>query len=340
VNVGPRRPASVSDRRPAPFRESGRHKQEKQVSATPSYGEINRAKSDFESIYNRPDPRAYFAHLGGVDYQIPQNAKPVFERVIDALRRTHKTDAVNVVDLGCSYGVNAALLKYGMDLDDLYARYASPEAKRLDRDELLQEDLRLIEEIETEDAGLKVVGLDVAPEAVGYATDAGLLDAGIVADLEGGPLAPEDAAALCDVDLVISTGCVGYVTERSFARIVGAADGEPLPWIASFVLRMFPYDRIADTLDRHGYRTEKLDGVTFVQRRFANDDERRDVLAILDRMGIDPRHREAEGRYHADFFLSRPEEEAAAAPLAEIVDPVVAAPREVGHGIVSSGLSR
>src|SRR5690606_11532367 len=119
-------------------------------------------------------------------------------------------------------------------------------------------------------------------------------------------------------DLVASTGCVGYVTERSFGHILEASADAAPPWIASFVLRMFPYDAIARTLEDAGYVTERLDGVAFTQRRFASADERRHVIAAVESMGRDPAGLEAEGRQCAEFFLSRPAAEAAACPLADL----------------------
>ena len=42
------------------------------------FRDINRAKADFESIYNELDPRAYYRVLGGLDYVVPALAAPIF----------------------------------------------------------------------------------------------------------------------------------------------------------------------------------------------------------------------------------------------------------------------
>lgn len=76
--------------------------------------------------------------------------------------------------------------------------------------------------------------------------------------------------------------------------------------MAHFVLRMFPFDAIADTLSDVGYVTEKVGGRTFVQRNFASIDEREGILNTLNRLGIDPTGRESDGRLHAELFVSRP----------------------------------
>src|SRR5690606_22006977 len=167
---------------------------------------------------------------------------------------------------------------------------------------------------------LNIVGIDCAEKAVDYAAATGLLDAGVVADLESQPPSPDAAEQLAPADLIISTGCVGYVTDTTFDRILSeAAEPPPLPWVACFALRMFPYEPIAAALSERGLVTEKLEGHSFLQRRFESADEQAHVLRQLDALGIDPTGKEDRGFYHAEFFLSRPAAEVAARPLAELL---------------------
>ncbi len=121
------------------------------------------------------------------------------------------------------------------------------------------------------------------------------------------------------VDLVTSTGCVGYVTEKSFKRLLPAVTQGQSPWIGNFVLRMFPFDPIEETLQDWGYVTEKLEGRTFVQRRFASAEEHEQVLEQLRERGIDPTGKETEGNLLADFYLSRPANEVAEAPIERLL---------------------
>jgi hypothetical protein len=116
---------------------------------------------------------------------------------------------------------------------------------------------------------------------------------------------------------VISTGCVGYVSEKSFSRILGAIR-TPDPWVASFVLRLYPYEPIEEVLTRRSLVTEKLESVTFVQRRFHSEREYMDTLDALRQRGVEPRGKEAEGLLHAEFFLSRPSSERSRVPLESV----------------------
>ena len=79
--------------------------------------------------------------------------------------------------------------------------------------------------------------------------------------------------------------------------------------MGNFVLRLFPFDPIEDTLNDWGYVTEKLEGRTFVQRQFASAEEQEQVLDQLCDRGIDPSGLETEGHLLAEFYLSRPTNE-------------------------------
>ena len=287
-----------------------------------NFEELNEAKANFDSIYTAADPRAYFRVLGDLDYAIPDRARPVFRRLVDALR-AEGADRLTALDLGCSYGINAALLKYPLTFEDLRHRYTIPELEALDTDALLALDRRFYDSWPS-DSALKVIGIDPARSAVTYAERSGALDQGIAVDLETAQ-PPENAVAdLASVDLVMSTGCVGYVTGRTFAQLAVCAENGAQPWIASFVLRMFPYDEIADALATQGLVTEKLARTTFIQRRFRDEEEQRGVLDALDRLGIDPTGKEADGFYHAELYLSRPAAAARATPLDGLLAPALA----------------
>ena len=88
--------------------------------------------------------------------------------------------------------------------------------------------------------------------------------------------------------------------------------------MAHFVLRMFPFDEIGTMLEDFGYVTEKVENQTFVQRRFASEDEREHVLQRLSELGIDASGLEADGWYHAEAFISRPAEDQAVTSIGEL----------------------
>lgn len=283
----------------------------------PVYDEINDAKTNLNHIYNEPDPRAYFRQLKGVNYSIPGAAKPIFLKLIGALQE-RANDAVRVLDLGCSYGVNAALLKHDLSIGDLYDHWGQKELVNAAPENIVQRDKRFFANLdEAED--IEVIGLDVAENAIAFAEETGLLDEGFSVNLETEALPEAAKKELAPIDLLTSTGCVGYVTERSFNRLMPTITEGRQPWLANFVLRMFPFDAIEDTLNDHGYVTEKLQDRTFVQRKFMSADEQAQVLDQLQDLGIDPSGKESEGNLLAEFYLSRPSLDAADIPIDELV---------------------
>lgn len=281
-----------------------------------SFDDINEAKANMDDIYDQPDPRAYFHELKKLTYAIPSAAKPVFEKLISDLRHLrHHT--IHILDLGCSYGVNAALLKHDLSMPDLYEHWGQKRLEDVTPEQVIEYDKRFFADLDAPE-DVEVIGIDQAENAIAFAEEVSLLDEGLAVNLENEPLPASAKEELAQVDLMISTGCVGYVTEMSFERLLPAITRDQQPWIANFVLRMFPFNAIEETLSDWGYVTEKLEGQTFVQRRFASAEEQEQVVEQLREKGIDPTGKETEGRLLAEFYLSRPAKEVAAAPIEQL----------------------
>ena len=283
------------------------------MSGDTAFEKINEAKANMDSIYDQRDPRAYFRELKMLGYAIPGAAKTTFQTLIGKLQ-SRQENAVHVLDLGCSYGVNAALLKYDLTMAELYDHWCARSLIGATYDDVVAHDQRFMDSLD-EHVDISVTGLDLAESAISFAEDLGLLDEGLALNLEIEAL-PEDAKEnLAGVDLVISTGCVGYVTEKSFERLLPAVTKGRSPWMGNFVLRMFPFDQIEETLKDWGYVTEKLEGRTFVQRNFASASEQEQVLEHLRDQNINPTGKETDGQLHAEFYLSRPAKDAANMPI-------------------------
>jgi SAM-dependent methyltransferase len=247
-------------------------------------------KISLDHVYTAPDPRPFCDALRGLEYHLPQLAKPYFAKLIE------ERGTPTVLDVGCSYGVNAALYRHDMSMDDLYAHYAGEEAASLDRAGLISRDRALPVAND-----VRFIGLDVAAPALEYASAAGFLHAAVCADLEHDDPTDEQRAVLAEADLVVSSGCIGYVSERTITRIAQPR----LPAMAHYVLRMFSYAPIAESLAGLGYRSEGVEGV-FKQRRFASADEQEQILDAVRANGLEPHELETEGWLCAQLYLSSP----------------------------------
>jgi hypothetical protein len=269
-------------------------------------------KIDLGAIYDRPDPRRYYQTLYDLDYQIPALAEANFRTVIKARRQSREQSQVTLLDVGSSYGVNAAILNHKISLPDLFRLYAQKSSGDLSRSELVMRDRKLFSEMRL-DRETKVVGLDVAGEALDYAAEIGIINAGLATNLELVPPTVEDKELLAETDIVISTGAIGYVGAPTFSRILDCAGRSP--WFALFALRMFPISDITTMLRSHGYVVYRQRGRTYRQRRFAGPDERQEVLARLAALSIDPTGLEADGWYHAEFYFACRQGEGAPLPV-------------------------
>lgn len=281
-----------------------------------TFGDINKVKASMNHIYDQLDPRAYFRELEKLGYVIPGVAKPIFQKLISHLHHG-RNDTVHILDLGCSYGVNAALLKHDLSMPDLYEHWGQERLTKATPEEVVEEDRHFFADLD-EPEDIEVIGFDPAENAVAFAEDVGLLNEGFAVNLETEPLPAAAKEELAPVDLVMSTGCVGYVTEKSFERLIPAVLRDRQPWFANFVLRVFPIDAIERTLSNWGYVTEKLEDKTFVQRQFATVEEQEQMLHRLLANNIDPTGKETEGHLLAEFYLSRPAKQVSEAPLEQL----------------------
>jgi hypothetical protein len=239
-----------------------------------------------------------------------------------------------VLDVGCSYGINAAVHRFPVTFTVLRRRYTRHEVAALSSEELCRLDKNYY--ASWPDVGVgRFVGLDVSAPAVAYAERVGLIERGIVANLETSPIEAHDAEKLEDVDVILSTGSVGYVTDKTFSTLLDVMPRTP--WIISFVLRMFPYDDLASAFADRGLITERLASAVFVQRRFRNVEELNNTLGQLSCRGVDTSGFESDGLLRAELYLSRPQKDVEAAPLDRVVTVCSGRNRPTGTRFVRVG---
>ena len=116
------------------------------------------AKANLDHIYNQPDPRAYYSELRKLDYATPSAGKPLFLKLISRLQGLREK-SIRVLDLGCSYGVNGALLKHDMTMPQLYDHWGQDRLQDVSPEEVMEHDRQFFADRE-EPHGFEVVGLD------------------------------------------------------------------------------------------------------------------------------------------------------------------------------------
>jgi len=157
---------------------------------------------------------------------------------------------------------------------------------------------------------VRCVGLDSSEPAIRFGLRAGLLDGGIARDFEDPDITPnaEELSWLRSCNLLISTGAIGYITDRTIAHVVRHAgkdhpsDFGPLAVLT--ILRMFDATPIKDVFEKHGFRFEKVSGIMLPQRRFVDENEQKNVLKILHDKGIGTSEWEDQGKQFAELFIA------------------------------------
>ena len=265
--------------------------------------QLKKHKADFTGVYNEKTPHAYFSTMRELEYQIPENSKPQINSIIEEIKTSDGRNSVTVLDLGFSYGVLSALIRLDLPLDALYQRYQRPALPDSSEE---NEVLWFGNQPKRDDVHFG--GIDASPNAIRFAQSVGLLEFGVAVDLEDSRTSLDALSALpTKIDLIVSTGCVGYITELTFKKLLLHLDADHQPILANFVLRAFDYSAIGQELSHHGYETFKVPSTTFVQRRFKDSIEQARILSLLrsevpecDRSQLP----EEDGYYHAELFVS------------------------------------
>jgi carnitine O-acetyltransferase len=275
-----------------------------------NYDDANKAKANFNAVYQSPTPHAYLERMSECGYEISEQARPYCVAASEFVReRVDDPSEVQMLDVGCSYGIGAASVKYGRSFPELvsFVTREVPEAYEqackkmrawLNKGRSVQQ--------------MRCVGLDSSKPAIRFARDAGLIDAGIAGDFEqnGMRLPDPERNLLSECNLMMSTGAIGYFGERTLNAILPSfRDGpksQPGPFAVMTILRMFDIDSVRTCFEKHGLRFGKVPDVLLPQRRFADKSERAKVLSVLHSRGLDTHGLEDSGKHFAELYVATP----------------------------------
>lgn len=270
-------------------------------------------KIDVDDLYAAPTPAAYVQFLFKHDYRLPAHATPILRSVLTKLRAQRNKKTLRVLDLGCSYGIMSAFLRHDLDLPALHKHYGEGYDVTRSSDDIYRDDAGYFTASRRRN-DLAIVGIDPSRPAVDYARATGLIDDGCALSLEDEtPLADDVTRVLSGLDLIFSSGVIGYAGVQTIKRLL-ALNGTTQPWLLNFVLRGVDYNPIAQFLAGEGYVTAR-DRNIYRQREFASEEERDRWLDNLRRQGIDAAGYETTGYSCAELYLSRPAAEVTGPPV-------------------------
>ena len=259
-------------------------------------------KKDFTDIYTQKDPTPYLEEMKNLGYRIPDQTKPLYKHLVERILN-YKKKPVKVLDLGSSYGINSALLNHQLvmeELDDFFVdNNPQPSVKSTQS---------FFNDLPNNDNNLEFYLVDTSSPALNFAEKAGLCENSFCFNLEKESGSSEFGKTIRDIDLIISTGCVGYIGWKSFARLFdNIVDARaPFPVFAFTVLRMFPMDDIENVFKKNNFALTKTKIGPLKQRRFNDETEMSDTLDLLKNRKLDTKNLEEAGYYFADFYVGGP----------------------------------
>lgn len=260
-------------------------------------------KKDFSDIYTQKHPTPYLEEMGNLKYRIPDQTKPLYKHLAERILN-YKKRPVKILDLGSSYGINSALLNYELimsELDDFFIKnQPNPSISSTQNffDDLPNND----------DPNLEFYLVDTSLPALDFAEKTGLCQDSFCVNLEKENIPYKLQQTMCDIDLIISTGCVGYTGWKSFAKILENIDLDkaPLPIFAFTVLRIFQMSDIKRVFKENNFELLKTKIGPLKQRRFYDKTEMNDTLDLLKSRNINTENLEVTGYYFADFYVGGP----------------------------------
>jgi len=265
-----------------------------------------KVKKDFTDIYTQDSPYEYLKEMDRLEYSISDSTKPLYNSIIEEFKET-LSRPINVLDLGSSYGINSSLIKYNLtmsELNDFFLNGSEPTKK---------ETKQFYEKCTSND-NMNFYQIDISEEALKFSEEMNLCERGMNVDLEDEKF--NMLGSLPKMDVVIATGCVGYIGYKAFSNLLkviknrrsNSKESETeyvAPIFAFSVLRMFDMKDIEENFEMHGYSIVKSDIKPIRQRNFSDPKEKTQTVSLLHDMGINTKKYEDDGNFYADFYIAR-----------------------------------
>ena len=265
-----------------------------------------KVKKDFTDIYTQESPCGYLTEMKKLGYSISDSTKPLYNSIVEELENK-LSRPINILDLGSSYGINSALMKYNLTMTELNNFF-------LTETEPTKKETKQFYEKCTSNDEMCFYQIDISDEALKFSEEMGLCKKGIKVNLDDEKL--ELLELLPKVDVVIATGCIGYIGYMAFVNLLKVIKNRQSnsiedkteynsPIFAFSVLRMFDMNDIKKTFERYNYSIVKTDMKPIIQRRFSDIKENDETISMLHGMGINTKEYEDDGNFYADFYIAK-----------------------------------
>ena len=265
-----------------------------------------KVKKDFTDIYTQDSPYEYLKEMDRLEYSISDSTKLLYNSIIEQLEET-LFRPINVLDLGSSYGINSSLMKYNLTMSELSDFF-------LNGSEPTKKETKQFYKGCTSNDNLNFYQIDISEEALKFSEEMNLCERGINIDLESEKL--NLLESLPKIDIVIATGCVGYIGYKAFLNLLKVIKNRQsnsneseteydYPIFAFSVLRMFDMKDIGEVFEMYDYSIVKSDIKPIRQRSFSDPKEKTQTVTLLHDMEINTEKYEDDGNFYADFYIAR-----------------------------------
>ena len=278
-----------------------------------------RHAAHFERVYDLDDPSPYFATLRRADYRMPAALAAALKAIhgpLSAARGAGET--LRVLDFACGYGAIGALLRHDVSISALYAHYAARQWRPADGRRYWANDIAFFAARRVETAAFEIGGIDIAGNALAYASALGFVDRAFPENLVDD--APSDGLArfIQGVHLVVESGALGVLLPDAFARVLDCAGSESPPWFLYSPRPDVNWSALHELWAARGYRTESFLGAPVRYRKPLEAQEGADMLRRSRGFGKPDEAIMRDGYFLVDMTLARPEADTANPPIARL----------------------
>lgn len=262
----------------------------------------------YDDIYDLPDCRSYYRAMDNAGFRTAHFAATAFRAALAQVKAQRGLERTSVVDFASGYGIAAALMRHGLALDDVLARYRDAWFDEASPEEVSEADKAWLHALRRPGETDRYISIDIAGNALSYGERTGIFDAAFAENLQDESPSEALAAELAKTDLIVECGSVAHMLPDALDRMLATC--ARAPWVVMSPIRGNDTQEALDILRKHGLKVERQVAKPYPHRVFSSPNEQRRAIENAQARGYETDGYETEGRFHAQIFLARPEAEA------------------------------
>ena len=273
----------------------------------------------FARVYDLDDPSPYFATLRQAYYRMPVALAGALQAIHGPLCAARGAgETLRVLDFACGYGVVGALLRHAVTMPEIYARYGARQWQPADARRYWEEDIAFFATRPAETATFEIGGVDIAGNALAYASALGFVDRAFPENLVDDAPSVGLTRFLRGVHLVVESGALGVLLPAAFERVLDCGGDESPPWFLYSPRPDVNWTALERLWAEREYLTESFLSAPVRYRKPLEAQERADTLRRSRGLGKPDEAIMRDGYVLVDMTLARPEADVGSPPIARL----------------------